>query len=48
MSDVLSAMAISGGILLGVLVFVVLVTIVVVKRSEAAAHEDAKHGGNSH
>jgi len=48
MGDLWQALAISGGILLAVVVFGVIVTVVVVNRGEAAMHEEAKHGGKSH
>jgi hypothetical protein len=48
MAEVWPALAISGGILLGVVVFIVIVSIAAVNRGEAAMHEDAKHGVKPH
>lgn len=49
MPDVLRAMSISGGILLGVVVLVVIVSYVTVRRGEVAMAEDAKkHGSSTH
>ena len=48
MGDALSAMAISGAILLAVIAFIVVLTIVVVKRGEAAMHDEAKQSGGGH
>jgi hypothetical protein len=47
MQEILSAMAISGGILLGVVIFLTFVVMVAVKRGEVQMHEDeAKQGGH--
>ena len=48
MPDVLRAMAISGSILIGVVILTTVVTFVTVKRGEKAMHDDAKHGGHGH
>jgi hypothetical protein len=44
MNDVLRALAISGGILSLVVIWIVIISIVVVKRGEAQGHGDS-HGG---
>ena len=43
MSAVLQAMSVSGAILLGVVVVVVLISIAAVKRGAKAMEEDSKH-----
>ncbi len=49
MPDVVRALAISGGILLIVVLVVVLVSYVTVRRGEAAMAEDARrHGRSAH
>jgi hypothetical protein len=49
MGDALSAMAISGAVLLAVTVFIIVISIVAVKRGEAAMHDEAKHDvGHTH
>ncbi|MBI4471504.1 MAG: hypothetical protein HY646_02475 [Acidobacteria bacterium] len=47
MAEAFGGMAISGAILLGVVVLMILVSIAVVKRGEASSHHD-DHGGQSH
>ena len=49
MPDVVRALAISGGILLGVVILTIIISMVTVKRGEVAMAEDAKqHGRSSH
>jgi hypothetical protein len=49
MSDVLRAMAISGSILLGVVILLTIVAFVTVNRGEVEMEEDArKHGHSAH
>ena len=43
MSDIIAAMETAGAILLGVVVFIGLVTVVVVKRGEAALAKHDRH-----
>jgi hypothetical protein len=49
MPDVVRAIAISGSILIAVVIFIVIITFVTVRRSEVAMREDLKeHGGKTH
>jgi hypothetical protein len=49
MPDVVRAIAISGSILIAVVIFIVIITFVTVRRSEVAMREDLKeHGGKAH
>ena len=49
MPDVVRAIAISGSILVAVVIFIVIITFVTVRRSEVAMREDLKeHGGKAH
>jgi hypothetical protein len=49
MPDVLRAIAISGSILIAVVIFIVIITFATVRRSEVAMREDLKeHGGKAH
>ena len=49
MPDVVRAIAISGSILIAVVIFIVVITYVTVRRSEVAMREDLKeHGGKAH
>ena len=48
MGDALSAMLISGAVLLAVSVLILFISIVAVKRGEAAMHEESKHSGHQH
>jgi hypothetical protein len=49
MPDVVRALAISGSILIAVVIFIVIISFVTVRRSEVAMREDAKgHGGQTH
>jgi hypothetical protein len=43
MGDTLGAMAIAGAILLGVVVFIVVITVAAVKRGEVAMHDAERH-----
>ena len=45
--DLIRALAISGSILLGVVVLIIIVTGVTVRRGEAAMSEDQARGGHS-
>ena len=47
-ADLMRALAISGGILLLVVVFTVIVSIVTVKRGEVAMAAEKKHQGHGH
>jgi len=47
-ADLMRALAISGGILLAVVVLIVVVTIVTVKRGEIAMAAENKHHGHGH
>lgn len=47
-ADLMRALAISGSILIGVVILVVIITIVTVKRSEAEMAADNKQHGQSH
>ena len=47
--DVMRALAISGSILIAVVIFIIVITFVTVRRAEAGMAEDAKrHGGPAH
>jgi len=48
MPDVLRAMAITGSILLGVVIIITIVAFVVVKRGEIEMAEDSKQHGRGH
>jgi hypothetical protein len=49
MPDVVRALAISGSILIAVLILIIVVSFVTVRRSEVAMAEDSKaHGGQAH
>ena len=49
MPDVVRALAISGSILIAVVILIVIISFATVRRGEAAMAEDAKgHGGHSH
>jgi hypothetical protein len=49
MPDVVRAIAISGSILIAVVIVIVIITFVTVRRSEVAMREDLKeHGGKAH
>ena len=49
MPDVVRAIAISGSILIAVVIFIVIITFLTVRRSEVAMREDLKeHGGKAH
>jgi hypothetical protein len=49
MPDVVRAIAISGSILIAVVIFIVFITFATVRRSEVAMREDLKeHGGKAH
>ncbi len=49
MPDVVRAIAISGSILIAVVIFIVIITFVTVRRSEVAMREDLKeHGDKAH
>ena len=49
MPDVVRAIAISGSILIAVVIFIVVITFITVRRSEVAMREDLKeHGGKAH
>ena len=43
MSDLLRSMGLAGGILLAVVVFIVIITMAMVKRGEASMHNMDKH-----
>jgi hypothetical protein len=45
--DLMRALAISGSILIAVVILIVIITIVTVRRGEAAMSEDAKQHGQS-
>ncbi len=47
-ADLMRALAISGGILLAVVVLIVFISIVTVKRGEVAMAADNKHQGHGH
>ena len=46
-ADLMRALAISGSILIGVVILIVIITMVTVKRGEAAMAADAKQHGHS-
>ena len=46
MPDVVRALAISGSILIAVVILIVVVSFVTVRRGEVSMAEDAKHGGS--
>lgn len=49
MPDVVRALAISGSILIGVVVFIIVVSFVAVRRGEVSMAEDTKgHGNRAH
>ncbi len=48
MGELGTALMISGGILLVVVVFLVFISMAAVNRGEAAMHEDGKQAGKSH
>ena len=49
MPDVVRALAISGSILIAVVIFIVIISFVTVRRGELAMSEDSKtHGGHGH
>jgi hypothetical protein len=49
MPDVVRALAISGSILIAVVILIIVVSFVTVRRGEVAMAEDAKgHGGRAH
>ena len=47
-ADLMRALAISGSILFGVVILIVIITMVTVKRSEAEMAADAKQRGHGH
>jgi hypothetical protein len=48
MPDVVRAMAITGSILLGVVIFITIIAYVTVRRGEVEMAEDAKRHGHGH
>ena len=48
MPDVVRALAISGSILLAVVVLTVVISAIAVRRGEAAMAKDSKHSGHGH
>jgi hypothetical protein len=47
-ADLMRALAISGGILIGVVILIVIVSIITVNRGEAEMAADSKHHGHGH